>query len=230
MQGYDSVELRADVELGGTDQKFNLLVGRELQNAYGQSPQIVCIMPILEGLDGKEKMSKSLGNYVGINEAPDEIFGKLMSIPDELMMRYYELLTDLTPAQLTETRAKVANDPRNAKVDLGRLIVARYHGTAAGDHAVAEFEKRFGKSGDGLPTEIETVTLTATDAAGFPLVKALVSTGMAPSGGEAKRLLQQGGVKIDQEKVVDLQLLLPVGKTVLVQCGKRQFRRITVNK
>lgn len=227
MQGYDSVALRSDVELGGVDQTFNLLVGRELQRSYGQDPQVTLTLPILEGLDGKDKMSKSLGNYVGINEAPDQIFGKIMSIPDELMMRYFELLTDLNPAELKGIRERIPNEPKAIKVLLARTMTAKYHGDAAGQAAEAGFEKLFGKSGDKLPDQIEEVTLKAP-AEGLPLLKILTETKLAPSGGEARRLLQQGGVKIDQAKVEDQARTFKPGESFIIQAGKRHFRKVTI--
>lgn len=229
MQGYDSVALKADVELGGVDQTFNLLVGRELQRSYGQDPQVTLTLPILEGLDGKDKMSKSLGNYVGINEAPDQIFGKIMSIPDELMMRYFELLTDLPPAELRAIRERIPNEPKAVKVLLARTMTAKYHGEAAGQAAEAGFEKLFGKSGDKLPDQIEEVSV-ASPAEGLPLLKILTATGLAPSGGEARRLLQQGGVKIDQVKVDDQARLFKPGESFILQAGKRHFRKVTLVK
>ncbi|MBF0408375.1 MAG: tyrosine--tRNA ligase [Candidatus Riflebacteria bacterium] len=227
MQGYDSVALQADVELGGIDQTFNLLVGRELQRAYYQEPQVTLTVPILEGLDGKDKMSKSLGNYVGINEAPEQIFGKLMSIPDELMMRYYELLTGFTPDKLKEIKVKVTEDPRNAKVLLAKTITAIYHGSEAGDSAERGFEKLFGKSGDGIPDDVEEISLQVP-AEGISLVKLLVTTQLAPSGGEAKRLIAQGGVKLNQEKQTDPAKLFKSGENFLLQSGKRNFKKITL--
>ena len=227
MQGYDSVALHADVELGGLDQTFNLLVGRELQRSYGQAPQVTLTMPILEGLDGQEKMSKSLGNYVGINEAPGQIYGKLLSIPDELMSKYYELLTDLSIADLKAVREQITSEPKAVKMRLARQITAQYHGPEAAATAEAEFEKMFGKSGDGLPDNIEEVTVAAP-ADGLPLMKILTVTGMAESGGEARRLLQQGGVKIDQVKETDGQKMFKPGAAFIAQAGKRKFLKISV--
>lgn len=225
MQGYDSVALKSDVELGGVDQTFNLLVGRDLQRAYGQEPQVTLTMPILEGLDGKEKMSKSLGNYVGINEDPQQIFGKIMSIPDELMMKYYELLTDLGLSELKAIRERIVTEPKNVKVMLAKQITAQYHGSDAGAAAEAEFEKLFGKSGDGLPDEIEETTF-AVPAEGIQLIKLLTLTGMAQSGGDARRKVQQGGVKVDQQKVLDGLKVYKAGEEFILQSGKRDFRKV----
>ena len=227
MQGYDSVALHADVELGGLDQTFNLLVGRELQRSYGQAPQVTLTMPILEGLDGKEKMSKSLGNYVGIDEPASQIYGKLLSIPDELMLKYYELLTELSVAELKEVREQIATQPKAVKMRLAKQIAAQYCGTSAAEAAEAEFEKMFGKSGDGLPDDIEEVEISAP-AEGLPLMKILTSVGLAESGGEARRLLQQGGVKIDQEKETDGQKMFKPGMDFIIQAGKRKFRKVCV--
>ncbi len=227
MQGYDSVALHADVELGGLDQTFNLLVGRELQRSYGQAPQVTLTMPILEGLDGQEKMSKSLGNYVGIDEAPGQIYGKLLSIPDELMIKYFELLTDLSLADIKSIREQIATGPKAVKMRLARQITAQYHGAEAAANAEAEFEKMFGKTGDGLPDIIEETDLAAP-AEGLSLMKILTASGLAESGGEARRLLQQGGVKIDQVKETDGQKMFQPGTTFLVQAGKRKFRKISL--
>lgn len=227
MQGYDSVALHSDVELGGVDQTFNLLVGRDLQRAYGQAPQVTLTMPILEGLDGKEKMSKSLGNYVGINEPPSQIFGKLMSIPDELMIKYYVLLTDLSIQELEEVKEKIISDPKSTKMRLARHLTAQYYGNEAGLTAEAEFEKMFGKSGDGLPDNIEEIEITVPEA-GLSLLKILVTSGLVSSGGEARRLFKQGGVKLNQEKVTDFSLMKKQGENFLLQAGKRKFKQINL--
>ncbi|MFZ2957862.1 MAG: tyrosine--tRNA ligase [Candidatus Ozemobacteraceae bacterium] len=227
MQGYDSVALHADVELGGVDQTFNLLVGRELQRSYGQEPQVTLTVPILEGLDGKEKMSKSLGNYVGISESADQIFGKVMSIPDELMPRYFELLTDLTPADLAAVKERLKSEPKAVKVLLARTIAAKYHGESAGIAAEAGFEKLFGKSGDGVPEVVEEISLSVPPD-GLALVKILVQAGLVPSGGEARRLITQGGVKIDQAKQEDPAKMFKQGESFLLQAGKRHFRKVTL--
>jgi tyrosyl-tRNA synthetase len=225
MQGYDSVALKADVELGGVDQTFNLLVGRELQRSYGQAPQVTLTMPILEGLDGKEKMSKSLGNYVGIDEEAGQIYGKIMSIPDELMMTYYELLTDLSVNELKAVKESISNDPKGTKMRLAKQITKQYHGAEAAQGAEAGFEKLFGKTGDGLPDNIEEVEIEAGDD-GLPLLKIITQAGLSASGGEARRLLKQGGIKLDQEKVSDGQQLFKPGQSFVLQAGKRKFKKI----
>ena len=227
MQGYDSVALHADVELGGVDQTFNLLVGRELQRAYGQDPQVTITMPILEGLDGKEKMSKSLGNYVGINESPDQIYGKLMSIPDELVIKYFELVSDLTMDEIREARTRMATDPKGVKMLLARRVTAQYHSETAGREAEAGFEKLFGKSGDGIPEDLEEMTLPAP-AEGVPLLKVLTQTGLVATGGEARRMLKQGGIRVNQEKQDDGSRLFLPGESVLVQAGKRKFKQVII--
>jgi tyrosyl-tRNA synthetase len=227
MQGYDSVALEADIELGGVDQTFNLLVGRELQRSYGQAPQITLTMPILEGLDGTEKMSKSLGNYVGINEEPGQIYGKIMSIPDDLMMKYYELLTDLDLNKLEEVRKRIPEEPKQMKMKLAKQITGQYHGSKAAESAEAEFEKIFGKTGDGLPDEIEEVKLPVNDD-GITLLRLLKVTGLASSGGDARRKVQQSAVKIDQEKILDGQKKFNVGDNFVIQAGKRDFRKVTL--
>ena len=240
IQGYDSVALKADVELGGTDQKFNLLVGRDLQREYGQAPQIVLTMPLLEGLDGVQKMSKSLGNYVGIDEPAGTMFGKIMSVSDTLMIRYYELLTDITPdalARLKEDLASGARHPRQVKEELAVELVARYHGRSAAQDAAQEFTHIFREK--GLPEEIEEVTLmkivgaaAAGDAQGveaFDLPHIMVAAGTASSTSEARRLIKQGAVKIDGEKVGDVNLELSPGGTSLLQVGKRRFKKVTLS-
>lgn len=228
IQGYDSVALEADVELGGTDQKFNLLVGRELQREYGQEPQVVLTMPLLEGLDGVNKMSKSLGNYVGIDEPPREMFGKLMSVSDDLMLRYYELLSDRSQADLTRMKADLDGGglhPRQAKEDLARELVARYHGAGAADEAVREFNAVFRDK--GLPENIEEVSLSCAESAIW-LPKVMHQAGMASSTSEGRRLISQGGVQVDDIKVSDVNLELDAGQTYLIKVGKRKFKRITL--
>ncbi len=229
MQGYDSVALHSDIELGGVDQTFNLLVGRELQRSYGQEPQVTLTMPILEGLDGKEKMSKSLGNYVGINEEPGQIYGKLMSIPDEMMLKYFELLTNIGIDELNKVKDRIQSEPKQVKMMLARQITSQYWGNDAGANAEAEFEKIFGKTGDGLPDEIEEVTV-AVPSEGIMLPKLLASVGLAQSGGDARRKIQQGGVKVDQQKITDVQKMYLPGQSFILQSGKRDFRKVTLAK
>lgn len=230
IQAYDSVALKADVELGGTDQKFNLLVGRDIQREYGQEPQVVITMPLLEGLDGVQKMSKSLGNYVGIDEPPGAMFGKLMSLPDSLMLRYYELLSDISPADLARLAKDLetgAKHPRDAKEELALEIVGRYHGPAAARQAAREFAHIFREG--GLPEEIEELTLAPQKGdAGFLLPNVMVQAGTAPSTSEARRLIKQGGVRLDGEKVTDANLELMPGRTFLLQVGKRRFKKVTL--
>jgi tyrosyl-tRNA synthetase len=226
VQGYDSVALRADVELGGTDQKFNLLVGRELQREYGQEPQVVLTMPLLEGLDGVQKMSKSLGNYVGIDEPPQEMFGKLMSISDTLMLRYYELLSDLSVADLERLKADLeggALHPKLAKENLAKEMVNRYHGQAAAEDAAREFAAVFR---DGaLPDQIEEVALTVSEKSVW-LPKVLHQAGLTGGTSEARRLIQQGGVQVDGTKVSNVDLELSTGQAYLLRVGKRKFKRV----
>jgi tyrosyl-tRNA synthetase len=228
IQAYDSVALEADVELGGTDQKFNLLVGRDIQREYGQEPQIVITLPLLEGLDGVQKMSKSLGNYVGIDEPPGEMFGKMMSVPDSLMLRYYELLSDISPTDLDKLARNLksnAKHPRDAKEELAREITARYHGAAAAEAAAREFAHIFREG--GLPEEIEEVVLTvATDRVWLP--KVLVEAGLAASTSEGKRLISQGGVQVDGEKLTEVNAEIQAGQSFLLQVGKRRFKRVTL--
>ena len=226
-QGYDSVALKADVELGGTDQKFNLLVGRELQRHYGQEPQCILTLPLLEGLDGVNKMSKSLDNYVGITEAPEEMFGKLMSISDELMWRYYELLSFRPLDEIAKLKRECAEgrNPRDAKVMLAQEIVARFHSKRAAEDALSAFEARFR---DGaLPENMPEVTLH-TDGAGLPIAQLVKQAGLVESTSEALRLIAQRGLKLDGEVVSDKSLIVAAGATVVVQAGKRKFARVKV--
>ncbi len=226
-QGYDSVALRADVELGGTDQKFNLLVGRELQRHYGQEPQSILTLPLLEGLDGVNKMSKSLDNYVGITEAPEEMFGKLMSISDELMWRYFELLSFRPLEQIAKLKRECAEgrNPRDAKVMLAEEIVARFHSPEAAQQALATFEARF--RDHAMPTQMPEVTLS-TGGKGIVLPQMCKQTGLTASTSEALRLIEQRGLRLDGEVVEDKALMLRAGTTVVVQAGKRKFARVTV--
>ena len=222
MQGYDSVAMKADVELGGTDQKFNLLVGRELQKQYGQEPQCILTMPLLEGLDGKEKMSKSLGNYVGIAEPPQEIFGKLMSISDDLMWRYVELLSFEPAATIAQWKK---DHPREVKARFAKEIVARFHSREAATRAEEDFESRF-REGE-MPSEMPELRLSAP-VGGIAIVQLLKLANLTPSTSEAQRMIEQGGVKLDGERVSDKALKIPAGRTVIAQVGKRKFARITV--
>ncbi|MBM7866223.1 tyrosine--tRNA ligase [Heliobacterium gestii] len=231
MQGYDSVALRADVELGGTDQKFNLLVGRVLQKEYGQEPQVALMMPILEGLDGVNKMSKSLGNYIGVNESPREIYGKTMSIADELMVRYFELVTRVPAEEIQAIAEGVksgALHPRDVKMRLAREIVALFHGVEAAQNAQEEFINIFQKK--ELPDEIPDFVVPADQIADgqVGLVKALVLSGLAASNGEARRKIGEGAVKVNHETVKDINAMVPVGDTLL-RLGKRKFVRLVMS-
>jgi tyrosyl-tRNA synthetase len=226
-QGYDSVALECDVELGGTDQLFNLLVGRDLMREYGQEPQVVMTMPLLEGLDGVEKMSKSLGNYIGIDEEPGSIFGKVMSISDPLMWKYYLLCTDLTPAEIDSLKAKVSageRHPMDAKRDLAKSIIADFHDRDAAEAADAEFRRVF--SDRQAPTEIDERTLPAGDA--VLVTKLVVTLGLAPSNSEARRLAQQGGIHVDDAKIPNERTMLDAtaGMTYLLKVGKRKFVKV----
>jgi tyrosyl-tRNA synthetase len=227
MQGYDSVAMKADVELGGTDQKFNLLVGRELQRDFGQEPQCILTMPLLEGLDGRDKMSKSLGNYVGIAEPPREIFGKLMSISDDMMWRYTELLSFAPASTLRQWRSEVGagRNPREVKVLFAQEIVERFHGAAAAREALEEFEQRFRHG--VLPEDMADVIVRSPQE-DMPVVQMLKQAGLVPSVSEAARMIEQGGVKLDGEKVSDKTLRIARGKTVVAQVGKRRFARVTI--
>lgn len=225
-QGYDSVALQADVELGGTDQKFNLLVGRELQRLYGQEPQCILTMPILEGTDGMEKMSKSLGNYIGLSDSPREMFGKTMSIPDTLITRYFRYAACATEAevqQMEQELHKGSLHPREAKVRTAKAIVARYHGEHAAQAAHEEFERMFVKK--DLPDDIQTVTLELENPI-VPIVDVLVHTGLSSSKSEARRLIQGGGVSLDGERVNDVLLVADFSTERLVKVGKRRFLKI----
>jgi len=224
MQGYDSVAMKADVELGGTDQKFNLLVGRELQKDFGQEQQCVLTMPLLEGLDGRDKMSKSLGNYVGIAEAPRDMFGKLMSISDDLMWRYIELLS-FQPVDAWQKQLAMTGNPRDVKAAFAKEIVVRFHGKAAADEAQTEFDSRFRHG--VLPEDMPQITLQSP-AGGLQVAQLLKLAQLAASTSEAARAIEQGGVKIDGERVTDRNLRLPAGRTLTVQVGKRKFARVTV--
>lgn len=225
IQGYDSVAMKADVELGGTDQKFNLLVGRQLQEQYGQIPQVVLTMPILEGLDGVQKMSKSLGNYVGIAEPADEMFGKLMSISDGLMWRYMELLSFEPMVEITKWRQACDDgaNPRDYKVRFAQEMVARFHDGGAAARALENFEARF-KQGQIPEDLIERELKTPTD--GYPLSNLLKDLGLTASTSESNRMVQQGGVKIDGEKVEEQRLALKAGSVHILQVGKRKFAKV----
>ncbi|MGK5026612.1 tyrosine--tRNA ligase [Janthinobacterium sp. RB2R34] len=224
MQGYDSVALKSDLELGGTDQKFNLLVGRELQKQYGQEQQCILTMPLLEGLDGVEKMSKSKNNYIGITEAPNTMFAKLMSISDVMMWRYYELLSWRSIAELAQLKSEVegGRNPRDAKVALAQEIVARFHSQQAAEDALADFVNR---SKGGIPDDIAEVTLAGAPLAITQLLK---QTGLCPSVSEAARMIDQGGVRIDGTVISDKTLKVEAGVCVL-QVGKRKFSRVTLS-
>lgn len=227
-QGYDSVALKADVELGGTDQKFNLLMAREIQRAYGVETQVIMTTPLLEGLDGVEKMSKSKNNYIGIAESAEDMYGKAMSVSDELMWKYYELLTDLTPAEVASLKADVEagrKHPRDAKSELAKKIVADFHSQADADTAEAEFIRRFRMR--EVPTEIETFTAEVTKQK-VKLVDVMVDAGLAASKAEARRLIEGGGVKLNQERVSDVacEIDTEAQKEVLIQKGKLQHKQI----
>jgi tyrosyl-tRNA synthetase len=222
-QGYDSVAMKADVELGGTDQKFNLLVGRELQKHYRQPQQCILMLPLLEGLDGVNKMSKSLNNYIGIAESPTEIFGKLMSVSDDLMWRYYELLSFRSSDEIARFKREVVDgrNPRDIKVLLGQEIVTRFHSSKEAGDALAEFEARFQRG--VLPDDMPEMSIAAG-----PLAQVLKAAGLTPSTSEALRLIEGGGVRINGEKVSDRGTALDMGKCIVLQVGKRKFARVTL--
>jgi tyrosyl-tRNA synthetase len=228
VQGYDSVALRADVELGGTDQKFNLLVGRQLQEAHGQEPQIVLTTPLLEGLDGVQKMSKSLGNYVGIHDAPDAMFGKLMSISDALMWRYFELLSFRPLADIEALRAEVAagRNPRDVKFELAAEIVSRFHSSAAADSAQRDFVARFQQ---GVIPEDLPERLIEISARSIKLTAMLKQLGFVASASEAARKIQEGAVRVDQQKIASHAHHLLAGNTYVISVGKRSYAKIRVS-
>ena len=225
VQGYDSVALNADVECGGTDQKFNLLVGRELQRAYDQEPQVVLTVPILEGLDGTNKMSKSLNNFIGIDESPEEMFGKIMSISDELMWRWFELLSFISEKEINNLRQQVdaGTNPRDIKFLLAEELVDRFHETGQGASCRESFLQRFQKG--SLPDDIKETALTI-ESDSIPLTNLLKNTDMTSSTSEAMRLIKQGGVKIDSEKVLDPKKEIQKGSEAVYQVGKRKFLKI----
>jgi tyrosyl-tRNA synthetase len=229
VQGYDSVALHADVELGGNDQKFNLLVGRSLQQHYGQEPQVVLTMPLLEGLDGVNKMSKSLGNFIAINDAADDMFGKLMSVSDELMWRYFELLSFRPLGEIAALQRAVSEgrNPRDVKFELAAEIVARFHDRAAAASAHANFMARFAQK--TLPTDLPLTAIAAPDGA-LALSAVLTAAGLAASGSEARRKIAEGAVRIDGDKVLDAALRLNVGETHILQLGPRRFVRVMLEK
>lgn len=227
VQGYDSVALSADVELGGTDQTFNLLVGRHLQQAHGQKPQVVITMPLLEGLDGVNKMSKSLGNYIGVTDAPDDMFGKIMSISDELMWRYFQLLSSRPLDDISRARSSIdeGRNPRDIKFELGQELVGRFHGAAAAETALAAFISRFQQG--QLPEDIPEVNVEASEGS-LSLAQVMKAAGLVASTSEAFRMLKQQAVRLDGERVSDRQLVLDVGVVVTIQVGKRRIARVTV--
>ena len=227
IQANDSIALKADIELGGTDQKFNLLVGRELQRAYGQEPQVVITVPILEGLDGKNKMSKSLDNYVGIDESPSEMFGKIMSISDELMWRWYELLSFKSIDEINALKAEQANgkNPRDIKIDLAKELIARFHDDQSANLAESNFINQFQKK--NIPDDIEELSFTISESS-IPLVNLLKDCGMTSSTSEAMRMIKQGAVRIDEEKITDTKHVISSGTSAIYQVGKRKFKKITL--
>ena len=228
MQGYDSVFLCADIEFGATEQKFNLLMGRHLQREYGQDPQVCIMMPILVGLDGVQKMSKSLGNYIGITEEPEQMFGKVMSMSDQLMPEYYKLATDYTKEQVAELEKELGNGslhPRDAKLRLAHRIVQLYHGAKAALEAEAEFKSIFQRG--NLPSDMPEIDISSiTEGGQVSLLKLLTYANMAASNSEARRLVQQGGVKVNDERIDEIEAMIPVEVGTVIQAGKRKFARI----
>ena len=228
VQGYDSVAMKADVELGGTDQKFNLLVGRQLQEAYAQEPQVALTMPILEGLDGVQKMSKSLNNYIGITDSPDDMFGKIMSVSDELMWRYFELLSfrPMSEIEAFKTDIEAGKNPRDVKFLLARELIGRFHDESAAEKAQQNFIERFQKG--ALPDDIPELELSCDEGDQLGIAALLNAAGLVSSNGEGFRMIKQGAVKIDGEKVSDKSLMLTAGFNGVVQVGKRKFAKITL--
>jgi len=229
IQGYDSVAMKADLELGGTDQKFNLLVGRQLQEVYGQSPQVVMTMPILEGLDGVQKMSKSLNNYIGISDAPNDMFGKVMSISDDLMWRYFELLSFRSMDEINtwHEECNAGANPRNYKVKLAQEIIARFHDEAAAIKALADFEAQFKRG--AIPDDIDEIELSAEGEGAYAIALLLKSAGLTSSTSDSNRMIKQGAVKIDGEKISDNKLMIQVGAEHIYQVGKRKFAKVKIN-
>jgi tyrosyl-tRNA synthetase len=228
-QAYDSVALQADVELGGTDQKFNLLVGRDIQREYGQEPQVILTTPLLEGLDGVQKMSKSVGNYIGITESPRQIYGKIMSLSDQLMLRYYELVSGIDASVLTETKRQMAEgsvNPRDVKMGLAREIVTRFYDATVAEEAEREFQRMF--QAGGLPDDIVEphVRLAGAECEPMWIVELLVGTGLASSNSEARRLIRQGAIRVNGERVSDANVRLTASESHLLQVGRRRFVRI----
>ena len=227
IQANDSIALKADIELGGTDQKFNLLVGRELQRAFGQEPQVVITVPILEGLDGKNKMSKSLDNYVGIDEAPNEMFGKIMSISDELMWRWFDLLSFKTTDEIAELKADQTNgrNPRDIKIELAKELISRFHDEESADLAETNFINQFQKK--NIPDDIEEASLFVSEGS-IPLANLLKDCEMTSSTSEAIRMIKQGAVRIDEKKITDTKYKISSGSSAVYQVGKRKFKKITL--
>lgn len=227
IQANDSIALKADIELGGTDQKFNLLVGRELQRSYGQEPQVVITVPILEGLDGKNKMSKSLDNYVGIDEAPNDMFGKIMSISDELMWRWFDLLSFKSTDEIEALKSDQVNgkNPRDIKVELAKELIARFHDHQSANLAEANFINQFQKK--NIPDDIEELSFSLSESS-IPLTNLLKDSGMTISTSEAVRMIKQGAVKIDEEKITDTKHIISAGTSSIYQVGKRKFKKITL--
>ena len=225
IQANDSIALKADIELGGTDQKFNLLVGRELQRSYGQEPQVVITVPILEGLDGKNKMSKSLDNYVGIDEAPNDMFGKIMSISDELMWRWFDLLSYKSTDEIVALKSDQVNgkNPRDIKVELAKELIARFHDDQSANIAEANFINQFQKK--NIPDDIEELSFSLSESS-IPLTNLLKDSGMTISTSEAVRMIKQGAVKIDEEKITDTKHIISAGTSSIYQVGKRKFKKI----